>query len=132
MRLITKGILPLATGRSTSSDSAGVRHWRSTSPTKYYPETEERPAAGGLLFYIKPSLTGYESADLLQYKSQHQDFPQVSTLDQWFDESQFESYRKLGQHIAQGVIADRFRPLRQHPGIELLREALDKLRASPR
>jgi len=66
----------------------------------------------------------------LQYKSQHQDFPHVSTLDQWFDESQFESYRKLGQHIAQGLIADEFRPLRHRPGIEPLREALGKLRAS--
>jgi len=27
-------------------------------------------------------------------------FPHQSTGDQWFDESQFESYRALGYHIA--------------------------------
>lgn len=116
--------------RSIIPDASGVSAGHSAIGLIHYPETEERPAAEGLLFYIKPSLTGDESADLLQYKSQHQDFPHVSTLDQWFDESQFESYRKLGQHIAQELIADKFRPLRHRPGIEPLREALGKLRAS--
>jgi hypothetical protein len=33
----------------------------------------------------------------LHYKRDHPDFPQQSTLNQWFTESQFESYRRLGQ-----------------------------------
>ena len=115
--------------RSIIPDASSVSACHSAIGLIHYPETEERPAAEGLLYYIKPSLTGDESVDLLQYKSQHQDFPHVSTLDQWFDESQFESYRKLGQHIAQGLIADEFRPLRHHPGIKPLREALGKLRS---
>lgn len=32
------------------------------------------------------------------YKKTHNAFPHESTIDQWFSESQFESYRKLGYH----------------------------------
>jgi hypothetical protein len=35
----------------------------------------------------------------LRYHSQHQSFPHETTADQWFDESQWESYRKLGEDI---------------------------------
>jgi len=33
------------------------------------------------------------------YRLQHAPFPQDSTTDQWFTESQFESYRRLGQQV---------------------------------
>jgi len=64
--------------------------------------TSEQPAEGCLI-YIKPRLTGCEPADLLNYKCTHPGFPHQSTSDQWFDESQFESYRKLGHHIGKAV-----------------------------
>lgn len=60
-------------------------------------------AAEGCLIYIKPRLTGKEPADLLNYKCTHPGFPHQSTADQWFDESQFESYRKLGHHTGRVV-----------------------------
>jgi hypothetical protein len=53
-----------------------------------------------LLLVIKPSLTGDEPVDLLQYHSQNPDFPQEPTSDQFFDEAQWESYRRLGVEIA--------------------------------
>ncbi len=56
------------------------------------------------LIYIKPCLIGTEPADLLNYKCTHPGFPHQSTADQWFDESQFESYRKLGHWIARAVL----------------------------
>ncbi len=56
-------------------------------------------AKPGILIYVKASLTGNEPTDVLQYRDSHPDFPHDSTADQWFTESQFESYRKLGQHI---------------------------------
>ena len=56
------------------------------------------------LIYIKPRLTGAEPADLLNYKCTHPGFPHDSTSDQWFDESQFESYRKLGHRIGRAVL----------------------------
>jgi hypothetical protein len=58
----------------------------------------------GSLLYIKPSLSGDEPEDLLQYSTKHTDFPHESTADQWFTESQFESYRKLGYHAANHTI----------------------------
>jgi hypothetical protein len=54
----------------------------------------------GIVVYIKSSLTSDEPADILNYKKEHSAFPHDTTLNQWFTESQFESYRRLGHHIA--------------------------------
>ncbi len=59
--------------------------------------------ARGIIVYIKSSLTGDEPADVLSYREMHPEFPHESTVDQFFDEAQFESYRKLGQHIGEEV-----------------------------
>jgi len=59
----------------------------------------------GLLVYLKTSLTGDEPGDVRAYKATHPDFPQQSTAEQWFDESQFESYRALGEHVMDGFLA---------------------------
>jgi hypothetical protein len=53
----------------------------------------------GLLIYIKPSITGDESIDVLNYRSRNRDFPHESSNDQVFDAAQVESYRQLGYHI---------------------------------
>lgn len=54
------------------------------------------PSEPTLLLVIKPRLTADAPLDLLHYQATHADFPQESTLDQFFDEAQWESYRKLG------------------------------------
>jgi hypothetical protein len=90
-----------------------------------YPETPE--GVRGTITYIKASLTGKTEpplpfwrstpaptaegtvklpevpGDVQNYKLQHADFPHDSTAEQWFTESQFESYRRLGQTIVQGM-----------------------------
>jgi hypothetical protein len=53
----------------------------------------------GRLVYIKPGITGDEPIDLREYARHHPRFPQQTTADQFFDEAQWESYRKLGEHI---------------------------------
>jgi hypothetical protein len=53
----------------------------------------------GTIVYLKASLTGDEPGDILHHKLTNREFPNDSTLNQWFTESQFESYRRLGQHI---------------------------------
>ena len=68
----------------------------------------DRDASPGLLIYLKPSLTGNEPADVTEYASCHDEFPHEPTAAQFFDESQFESYRALGFHIADKVFG---RPL---------------------
>ena len=50
--------------------------------------------------YLKSSLTGDEPGDVLNYKKEDAPFPHDTTLNQWFTESQFESYRRLGHHAA--------------------------------
>jgi hypothetical protein len=57
----------------------------------------------GWLILIKPTLTGAEPTDVLRYHSEHASFPHETTADQWFDESQWESYRKLGEHIGESI-----------------------------
>jgi hypothetical protein len=63
----------------------------------------------GTLVYLKATLTGDEPADLLDYSNRHPDFPHESTVDQFFSESQFESYRALGYHIVQNVFSPHAR-----------------------
>jgi len=58
------------------------------------------PEETGYLIYLKASVTGDENSDILQYRAQNAAFPHESTGDQFFTESQFESYRCLGDHIA--------------------------------
>lgn len=59
----------------------------------------------GIIVYLKATLTGDEPADLLSYKKEHHAYPHDTTLNQWFTESQFESYRQLGHHVAQTVFS---------------------------
>jgi hypothetical protein len=68
-------------------------------------------ALPGMIVYLKASLTGDESSDVLAYADQHKLFPHQSTVDQFFTESQFESYRALGFHIAQEVFGDATKPI---------------------
>jgi hypothetical protein len=71
-----------------------------------YPRLEgsalDTPPFVGKLILVKPTLTKeiYQCAsDLRNYALVEPAFPQQSTVDQWFDEAQFESYRKLGYLI---------------------------------
>lgn len=62
-------------------------------------------AGVGYLLYIKLTVCGTESQDVAQYRNEHPDFPHQSTVDQFFDEPQFESYRRLGLHVVDTVLA---------------------------
>ncbi len=79
-------------------------HW-AVGTISYPKKSDTEPKFTGWLVYIKASLTGEEPTDVLRYKSQVQRFPHESTADQWFSESQFESYRALGEHIAREVFS---------------------------
>jgi hypothetical protein len=54
----------------------------------------------GQLLYIKSGIHGGEPIGVLSYAIEHPAFPHESTTDQFFSESQFESYRALGFEIA--------------------------------
>jgi hypothetical protein len=61
----------------------------------------------GWLVYVKATLTGDEPLDVREYHSCHHDFPHETTADQFFDEAQWESYRRLGKHIGEKVLNER-------------------------
>jgi hypothetical protein len=73
----------------------------------------------GQVLYIKSAYTRDLPADLVNYRKENTAFPNTSTLDQWFSESQFESYRRLGQHYARSERVqawfDRHLPLKAAP-----------------
>jgi GNAT superfamily N-acetyltransferase len=66
-------------------------------------------ATAGTLLYLKPSLTGNEPSDVQDYAARHPAFPNEPTSDQFFDEAQFESYRRLGEHVAWQVLRPALR-----------------------
>jgi hypothetical protein len=51
----------------------------------------------GQLIYVKPMAVGNLPPDVASYAKANPAFPHQSTADQWFDESQTESYRMLGE-----------------------------------
>lgn len=69
----------------------------------HYPPVGNDPGGTGLILYTKLSMTGDEMELLKRYRSANPDFPHQTTLDQFFDEEQFEAYRRLGVHVAEGL-----------------------------
>lgn len=55
----------------------------------------------GTLVYVKPALysENYFPKDVYNYALSSAEFPHETTADQFFSESQFESYRALGRHV---------------------------------
>ncbi len=60
----------------------------------------------GVFVYIKPACYGDEPRDIYEYFKASPTFPHESTTDQFFSESQFESYRMLGAHTMQKLCPD--------------------------
>jgi hypothetical protein len=58
----------------------------------------------GYLIYLKSSVTGDEDLGAAQYRSEHPSFPHETTADQFFLESQFEAYRRLGYHVVRHAL----------------------------
>src|SRR6266576_1618641 len=63
-------------------------------------------APDGILIYIKPACYGNKPRDIFEYFKRSATFPHESTADQFFSESQFESYRMLGAHTMEKLCTD--------------------------
>ncbi|RZF63244.1 hypothetical protein EWE75_16995 [Sphingomonas populi] len=63
------------------------------------------PRTDSTLIVIKPRVCGLEAADLVAYARSNPPFPQQTTLDQTFDEAQWESYYRLGQIMGDRLFA---------------------------
>lgn len=57
--------------------------------------------ATGTLLLFKPTLMGNEPVDILNYRTRNANFPAETTGDQFYDEAQWESYRRLGLHAVE-------------------------------
>ncbi len=88
-----KVVAPKKAGASLSYFALGTIHYSEI----------DGPGMDGELLYIKPVLCGDEPADIANYASAHPEFPHEPTNDQWFSESQLESYRALGAHAVQTI-----------------------------
>jgi hypothetical protein len=84
--------------------------------------------SSGLLLYLKPWRPKYLPADVLAYWADHEDFPHQSTAQQFFEESQFESYRALGQQI----VARAFRVAGNLPDGNRLRQVFARAEIAAR
>jgi hypothetical protein len=70
----------------------------STVGTINYSAVDGSDSIDGTLVYIKPAFYGEEPKDIFNYAQVSAAFPHEPTSDQWFSESQFESYRALGEY----------------------------------
>jgi hypothetical protein len=63
----------------------------------------------GQLLYIKPAYYRDDTdvpVDVRQYATTNKDFPHETTLDQFFGEAQFESYRALGEYELHRILGE--------------------------
>jgi len=81
-------------------------------------------AKPGRILYIKACMKGTEPIDVLHYASLDPKFPQQGTEELWFDESQFESYRRLGAYIVEQIVGEPEASV--EPVVEQLVEAAAK------
>jgi hypothetical protein len=73
---------------------------------------KNRKVPYGQFIYVKPSFYGREPRDIYSYARKSETFPHETTADQFFSESQFESYRRLGRYTVEEVLLkkDREKP----------------------
>jgi len=85
--------------RPRSSDSTLTKGRYVTTARIRYSAIDDTDKDGWLV-YIKPGLYegDYFPKDVYNYATESLDFPHETTADQFFSESQFESYRALGRH----------------------------------
>lgn len=95
VRIDTRPVRPGGDGLSAQYMVAGDIH---------YPDGDT-----GVLLFFKPALVGGEPADVTQYRTRNAAFPHESTVDQFYGEAQWESYRRLGEHAVRtafGTVLD--------------------------
>jgi hypothetical protein len=88
--------------------------WYCAVATINYKKADGEQVTNGTLIYIKATKHAGGAPlpyDVYSYSKASQSFPHESTSDQWFSESQFESYRALGRHTVAQILGDE--PIQQ-------------------
>jgi hypothetical protein len=94
--LVTKYIGPQSNPQTGRYCATGEIHYKNV----------DGGTAIGHLLYIKPAVYDDCPADVRNYRKTNESFPHESTADQFFSESQFESYRSLGRHTIGEIMKD--------------------------
>lgn len=77
----------------------------------------------GWLIYVKPSLLRtLHYRDVLGYARNESEFPQDSTINQFYTPAQFDSYRSLGESIGQEVVEDLLKTIAENDELRTFRE----------
>lgn len=73
----------------------------------HYAAADGADCKDGWVLYIKPAIhfSRFEGAGVRSYATANKTFPHETTGDQWFTESQFESYRALGLDITNTILS---------------------------
>jgi hypothetical protein len=95
-KLVTKYIGPRRNPTTGRYCATGEIHYKNV----------DGGTAIGHLLYIKPAVYDDCPADVRNYRKTNDTFPHESTVDQFFSESQFESYRSLGRHTIGEMMRD--------------------------
>lgn len=106
-----------------TAPSGGYSKWHCAVGAIRYANGEN-----GTIVYLKTSLTGDEPSDVRNYAAVNPAFPHQSTVDQFFDESQFESYRALGEHVVTEVFASAVSEARRDHGLPDMEDLFVRLR----
>jgi hypothetical protein len=75
-----------------------------TYPEKQAATYPEKQAADHHLFYLKLAVPAGAPWDIIAYQQKHTTFPADSTLQQLYDDQEFEAYRELGYYCAQSAL----------------------------
>ncbi|HVR62596.1 MAG TPA: hypothetical protein VMU50_11880 [Polyangia bacterium] len=94
---------PVGDDAVTTVDAAAPRRPRRYATLAWIHYSDGAPSS--LLLVIHPSLNGTEPVDVRSYQKSHPTFPQESTADQFFDDAQWEAYRRLGEHMGHEILA---------------------------
>lgn len=112
---------------SRKSEKKG-KYWalgRIRYPSKHLEKTEGKAKntwLEGVLLYLKPGIYGTEPKDIFNYATVSTAFPHESTADQFFTESQFESYRALGFYAMEQALSE----IKKEYKFDLKHEMLDQ------
>jgi hypothetical protein len=96
-------------GIQVRSRSDGARGFYWALGDIHYGDADGAGAQPGTILYLRPAYYGRAAPppyDVFSYAEATAAFPHESTVDQWFDESQFESYRELGRFVAHEMLGD--------------------------
>ncbi|HXT20410.1 MAG TPA: patatin-like phospholipase family protein [Thermoanaerobaculia bacterium] len=91
-----------------------------------YPDVDGAGAVSGEFLYVKPVVYQEDvnlPRDVFNYARMSEEFPHEATADQWFDESQFESYRRLGSYAIEQICEAAEKPADVDSLEELIRAA---------